>query len=121
MAKSKSAEGELNKRELVQAAFEAKGDAPPGELQAFIKETYGKEIEIGIISSYKSNIKKKLGLGRVNKKKRGRPAGSTNAPRAEAKGNMVNLDDLQAVSELVKKMGAEKVMSMVQIASNFSK
>ena len=120
MAKSKSEDGSLNKRQMVQAAFEAKGDIGPGELQAYISQTYGREIPINIISSYKSQIKNKLGLGRKNKK-RGRPVGSHNAPKTAGVSKMVNLDDLEVINALVKRMGADKVIAMANLAHSFSK
>lgn len=120
MAKAKMGDGSMNKRQMVQGAFEAKGDISPGDLQAYISETYGADLPINIISSYKSQIKSKLGLGRKNKK-RGRKAGSAGAPKAASSSKMVNLDDFKAVSSLVQSMGADKVMEMVQIAKGFSK
>lgn len=121
MAKSKMGDGSMNKRQMVQAAFEAKGDISPGDLQAYISETYSADLPINIISSYKSQIKAKLGLGRKNKKKRGRKAGTTAAPKASSSSTMVNLEDFKAVSALVQSMGADKVMEMVEIAKGFSK
>ena len=120
MAKAKMGDGSMNKRQMVQAAFEAKGDISPGDLQAYISETYGAELPINIISSYKSQIKSKLGLGRKNKK-RGRKAGSGAAPKASSSSKMVNLADLQAVSALVKSLGADQVIAMANLASSLSK
>ena len=119
MAKAKSENG-MNQREMVQAAFEAKGDAGPGELQAYISEKFGQTLKINIISSYKSQIKKKLGLGRKNKK-RGRPAKSATAPKAASSAGTVNISELEAVSELVQKLGLEKVLALVGIVQNLSK
>lgn len=120
MAKAKSEDGGMNKRQIVQAAFEAKGDAGPGELQAYISETYGRDLPINIISSYKSQIKKKLGLGRKNKR-RGRGPAKATAPKAASSSKTVNLDELEAVSTLVRKMGGEKVIALVNFVSSFSK
>ena len=121
MAKAKADDGSMNKRQMVQAAFEAKGDISPGELRAYISATYGADLPINIISSYKSQIKSKLGLGRKNKKKRGRKPGSTAVPKAAPSSKMVNLADLQAVSALVKSMGADQVIAMANLASSLSK
>ena len=120
MAKAKMEDGGMNKRQIVQAAFEAKGDVGPGELQAYISETYGKELPINIISSYKSQIKSKLGLGRKNKR-RGRAAAVASVPRAAAASKTVNLDELEAVTALVRKMGAEKLISLANLVGSFSK
>jgi len=113
MAKAKS-DGELNKRQMVQEAFEAKGDISPGDLQAYILATHGKELPINIISSYKSQIKKKLGLGRKNKKS-GRKPGVPNAPKVASSSGTVNLADFQAVSALVKSIGADKVIALATL------
>jgi|GEM_PF-1956178 len=122
MAKAKSEDGGMNKRQIVQAAFEAKGDIGPGELQAYISETYGQNLPINIISSYKSQIKKKLGLGRKNRK-RGRGPAKATAPRAasNSSSDTVNISELEAVSQLVQKMGGDKVISLVNLLSGFSK
>ena len=120
MAKAKSDDGSMNKRQLVQAAFEAKGDISPGDLQAYISATYGQELPINIISSYKSQIKKTLGLGRKNKK-RGRKAGAAAAPKAASGSNMVNLGDLEAVNAMVRRIGADKVIALANLAHSFSK
>ncbi len=119
MAKAKSDDGGMNKRQMVQAAFEAKGDISPGELRAYIAETFSVELPINIISSYKSQIKSKLGLGRKNKR-RGRTA-RVPAPRAAPVARMVNLEDLEVVSALVKRMGADKVIALANLAHGFSK
>ena len=119
MAKAKTENG-MNKREMVQAAFEAKGDAGPGELQAYISETFGQNLPINIISSYKSQIKKKLGLGRKNKK-RGRGPGKATVAKAASSSGSVNIAELQAVSQLVQKLGIEKVIALANIVQNISK
>ena len=122
MAKAKADDGSMNKRQMVQAAFEAKGDISPGDLQAYISATFGADLPINIISSYKSQIKSKLGLGRKNKKKPGRKPGKASAaPKATSASKMVNLADLQAVSALVKSMGADQVIAMANLASSLSK
>ena len=121
MAKAKSDDGSMNKRQMVQAAFEAKGDISPGDLQAYISSTYGKDLPINIISSYKSQIKKKLGLGRKNKK-RGRKAGASTSSKATSSvSNMVNLGDLEAVNAMVRRIGADKVIALANLAHSFSK
>ena len=118
MAKAKTENG-MNKREMVQAAFEAKGDAGPGELQAYISQTYGKDLPINIISSYKSQIKKKLGLGRKNKK-RGRGPAKASVAKASSSGT-VNISELEAVSQLVQKLGIDKVIALANIVQSISK
>ena len=121
MAKAKSEDGSMNKRQIVQAAFEAIGDVGPGELQAYITKTHGTELPINIISSYKSQIKKKLGLGRKNKKRGRGPAKATASKVSSSSSDTVNIGELEAVSQLVQKMGIEKVISLANIVRSFSK
>jgi hypothetical protein len=78
MAKSK---GGVNKAQLVRDAIGALGaDAKPAAIQEYITKAGGPEIPAVMISSYKSNMKKKgVGSGRGRKKgsgRVGRPAGS---------------------------------------------
>ena len=112
MAKAKSEDGAMNKRQIVQAAFEAIGDAGPGELQAHIAKTHGVDQPINIISSYKSQIKKKLGLGRSNKKRGRGPAKAPASKASSSSSETVNIGELAAVSQLVQKMGIEKVIAL---------
>jgi hypothetical protein len=121
MAKAKVAGEGMNKRHMVQAAFEAKGDVSPGELQAYISATFGADLPASIVSTYKSILKSKRGLGKKNKK-RGRPPGSAAKVAKAASGSTtVNLDELEAVSQLVRKMGGDKVIALVNLLQGFSK
>ena len=96
MAKAKPS-ANMNKRQMVQAAVEAKGDVPARELQAYISATYGAELTIGIVSNYKSVLKKQTGKATVK------------------------LAELEAVSQLVRKLGVEKVLSLVNIVKTLTK
>ena len=80
-------------------------------LQANISATFGADLPASIVSTYKSILKSKLGLGRKNKK-RGRPAGGVPKVAKVASGmTTVKLDELEAVYQLVRKMGGDKVIA----------
>lgn len=116
MAKAKAeAEGEAadgagpSQAEMVRAALQDLGPkAKPRPIQAFIKEKYGREVTTGIISNYKSTMKKKgLIPGRRGP---GRP------PKAAGGGgaDTVRLDDLEAVRGLVARIGADQVVRLAK-------
>ena len=81
----------------MQAVDEAKGDVPARELQAYITATYGAELTIGIVSNYKSVLKKRSGKATVK------------------------LEELKAVSQLVRKLGIEKGLALVDIVKTMAK
>ncbi len=111
MAKAK-ADGEAaggaeqTQADMVRAALSELGPrAKPQAIHDFIKETFGRDVTKGIISNYKSTMKKKgLIPGRRGP---GRP------PRAA--GDTVRLDDLEAVRGLVARIGAEQVVRLVKV------
>jgi hypothetical protein len=106
MAKSKaaSATGEPSQREMVKTALETLGDVGPTEMQEYIQKTYGKEIKKAIISSYKSQLKAKTGTGGY-----GRGGGKLS-------GN-VDIRDLSAVQELIRRVGAAQLTALVKMLS----
>jgi hypothetical protein len=108
MAKSKgdAAESKMSKREMVKVAFDTKGDVGPVELQQYIKEQYGTEIPIPMISSYKSQLKKSRGLVKGRKSK---PA----AAREPAANGRVDLKDVIAVKQLLNRMGHDQLQSVI--------
>jgi hypothetical protein len=106
MAKSKGdGEAKVSKRKMVDAAYKALGDAGPSELQSYIKTTYGEEVPVAIISSYKSQLKKKLGLGRSSTK---------SSANAAVSGN-VDLQDVLAVKQLADKIGAAQIATILKL------
>ena len=70
---------------------------------AYISETYGAALAIGIVSNYKSVLKSKLG----RRKQSGKAT--------------VKIEELEAVSQLVRKLGVAKVLSLVNIVKTLAK
>lgn len=106
MAKGKaaSATGEPSQREMVKSALEALGNVGPTELQEYIQKTFGKEIKKQIISSYKSQLKAKGNGGG------GRGAGKLSGS--------VDIRDLSAVQDLIRRLGATQLQSLVKMLSH---
>jgi hypothetical protein len=98
-------EGKVTQKAMVQAALDEKGmTAGPTELAVVIKERFNVELANGVISNYKSIIK------RENEKsgsKRGRKSGP-------------QLSDFEAICAMVRKLGAEQVKKLVDMADIFS-
>lgn len=94
--------------DMVRAALAELGPrAKPQAIQDFIKEKFSREVTKGIISNYKSTMKKKgLIPGRRGP---GRP------PKTATTGGTVRLDDLEAVRGLVTRIGAEQVVRLVKV------
>lgn len=107
MAKGKAgaAAGEPSQREMVKATLETLGDVGPTEMQEHIQKTYGREIKKAIISSYKSQLKAKTNGGSGA----GRMAGKIT-------GN-VDIRDLSAVQELIRRVGAAQLAALVKMLS----
>ena len=98
---------------MVREALAAKGaDAAQADLIAHIKEQHGVELPSQVVSNYKSNLKReanggaKLGTNRGRKPGR-RPGG-------------VQFADLQAVQNMVSRIGADQVKKLVEMAEMFS-
>lgn len=108
MAKSKREEGKVTQKEMVRAALDDKGwKVPPTELQTFIRDTFQTELATNIISNYKSVIKREGG----------KPAPKSGGSR---KGPGAKFSDLEAVQNLVDRLGAEQVKKLVDVAEMFA-
>jgi hypothetical protein len=109
MAK-KADDAEPNKADMVRAALAELGPrAKPQAIQDFIKEKFDRDVTKGIISNYKSTMKKK---GLIpGKRGPGRP------PKAAGggSGETVRIDDLEAVRGLVARIGADQVVRLVKV------
>ena len=98
---------EMSQADLVRAGLQELGPrAKPQAIHDFIKERFGREVTKGIISNYKSTMKKKGLL--PGRRGPGRP------PRA-AGGETVRIDDLEAVRGLVARIGADQVVRLVKV------
>lgn len=105
MAKAKAVEASgLNKRQMVEAAMDALGDAGPKEIVAFVKEKFGEEMKYGHVASYKSQINKKRGGGGSGGKRGG---GGSSGP--------VDLKDVVAVKTLYDRLGEAKFHEILKL------
>lgn len=106
-----AAGGGETQADMVRAALAELGPrAKPQAIQDFIKEKFGREVTKGIISNYKSTMKKKGLIPGGARRGPGRPRAV-----AAASGGTVRLDDLEAVRGLVTRIGAEQVLRLVKV------
>ncbi|MBN9522051.1 hypothetical protein J0H58_26635 [bacterium] len=117
MAKAKADDeatggAEHTQADMVRAALSELGPrAKPQAIHDFIKEKFGREVTKGIISNYKSTMKKKgLIPGRRGPGRPPREAGGGGAG-----GGTVRIDDLEAVRGLVARIGADQVVRLVKV------
>jgi hypothetical protein len=98
--------GKVTQKGMVLTAMQEKGwDAGPRELQEAIKSKFNYEMPVNYISNYKSQLKKEGGKGGGSK--RGRKAGP-------------QFSDLEAVRDLVSRLGADQVRKLVEMAEMFA-
>lgn len=105
MARGKTVAGELSQREMVKQALDELGDAGPTQLQEHIQQKYGKEIKKAIISSYKSQLKAKANGGGTGRNYGPRLSGS------------IEIRDVSAVQELIRRMGVAQLQSLIKMLS----
>jgi hypothetical protein len=99
--KAEGGEKKISQRAMVQAALEELGmEAKPQELQAAIKTKFNRELSPQLISTLKSQIKKKSGMGGGRGGKGG-----------------LRVEDLAAVRGLVSRLGAAQVKQLVDVLS----
>jgi hypothetical protein len=90
---------------MVLAALQEKGwDAGPRELQEVIKSKFDYNMPVNYISNYKSQLKKENGKGGGRRGRKGGP----------------QFADLEAVRDLVDRLGAGQVRKLVEMAAMFS-
>ena len=98
-SKTEGSEKKVSQMGMVRAALEEIGDAKPQEMQVHIKSKFGVELPPNIISNYKSQIKRKIGMGGPG---RGRRAG-------------LQVEDFETIRGLVKRLGSEQVKRLVEV------
>ena len=98
----------ISKMEGVRRALTELGkDAANKELQEFLKTRFGIDMELQMISNYKTHLKA-AGKSAVIRK----PAEAAAAPKATGG---ISLDDIRAVKELLDKVGAENVRQLAEV------
>jgi hypothetical protein len=90
----------MSKRKMVKEAMDKLGDVGPQEIQQYIHDTYGVDMNTGMVSSYKSGIKKQLG--------------GFSGGRAAAESSMVSLRDIAVIRELVTKYGTPQLTQIIK-------
>lgn len=113
----------VNKMEAVRQVIAKYGkDVMPVEIVKYVKEEHGAEMNADVASNYKSSILRKMGLG--GKRKRGRKAKAVHKQVGMAVNGIVmvsessddiSLEDVQAVKQLVDRMGSEKVRQLARV------
>jgi hypothetical protein len=100
----------MTKMEAVRRALAELGnDAMPLEIRKLIKSKLGIDMDPNMISSYKSSLTKKVtGQSAVIRKPGGRTAAATGG---------FSLEDIQAVKEVVARVGADKVRELAEVLS----
>lgn len=94
MARGKASTDGVNKMDLVRKALEAMPDGTPKQLQAHIKQQAGKELDTLMISSYKSQLKRK---------------GATEGDAT------VGVRDLTALRQLIDRVGAPQLQALIKV------
>ena len=99
MAKAKAnRNGGPSKMKMVEDAMRELGDAAPKAMQAYIHQKYGADIGTTMISSYKSNIRKRGG-------------GSGGRGGADAN---VSLRDIALIRDLLNRIGANQLQALIK-------
>jgi hypothetical protein len=120
MARPKGTAGgeKINKRQAVREAMDLLGmDAGPGQIQDELRKK-GIDMSTNMISSYKSQIRSKLGMkGRRRRKGRRAKAAAAEVavtPPRPATGD-VSLKDLRAFKEMAQRVGVPRMRDLFEI------
>ena len=97
MARGKASADGVNKMDLVRKAMEALPDGTPKQLRDHIKQQNGVELKTVMISSYKSQLRRKEGGGGPD--------------------TSVGVRDLTTLQGLIKKLGAPQVQQLIKVLS----
>ena len=107
-----------NKMEAVRQAMETLGpDASPLAIQKHIKDSFGVDMSANMISSYKSTVRKKLGLS-GRRKKRGRPKKSETMAVVAAPvtfHDAVPWKDLRTIKDIRGRIGKKNLLELVEL------
>ncbi len=94
-------------------------DASPSEIQKYIKDNFNQDMNPNMISSYKSTLRGKAGLGGRRKKKRGRPkkaAAMTTAGAAPISSHdAVPWKDLRTIKDIAVRLGKKGLRDLVEL------
>lgn len=108
-----------NKMEAVRQAMNGLGnDALPQAIHQYILDNFGFDMNINMISSYKSNLRKKAGVS-GRRRKRGRPrktdAAPTAAPAAAVAHDSVPWKDIRTIKDIAARLGKKGVRELLEL------
>jgi hypothetical protein len=93
-------------------------DASPSEIQKYIKDNFDVDMNPNMISSYKSTLRSKAGLG-GRRKKRGRPKKTAAAANAAASPvsfhDAVPWKDLRTIKDIAGRLGKKGLRDLVEL------
>jgi hypothetical protein len=128
----KKAPGGISKMEGVRRALSELGrDAKPTQIQGFVQERFGIQMSTDVISTYKGDIARKAAKAQAATEKP--PAAKTavtkqmapepqvKAPpthRANGQAAGIGLKDILAVKDLVTRVGANHLRTLIEVMSN---
>ncbi len=115
MAKASSNGKRVNKMEAMRQTVAKLGkDAGAKDIQGHLKKEHGVDMSIDMIYTYKGTAIKQLARGGRKGKRRGRKPGRVSAGRPVG---AVSMADIEAVSAIVKRLGADKVQKLAAVLS----
>jgi hypothetical protein len=107
-----------NKMEAVRRAMDALTyDASPSEIQTYIKDNFDVDMNANMISSYKSTLRSRAGMG-GRRKKRGRPKKLSVAASAAAPVSFhdaVLWKDLRTIKDIAGRLGKKGLRDLVEL------
>jgi hypothetical protein len=111
--------GGPSKYQAVKRLVESLPDISRTDIVARLKAE-GIDVDLDMASSYASKARNELGTGKRRRRKRGRPraaeatVSAPAAPKARAATTGISTDQVVELASIVKKVGAEEVVRLVQ-------
>jgi hypothetical protein len=117
-AEAAEAAGGPSKYQAVKRLVESLPDISRTDIVARL-EAEGIDVDLDMASSYASKARKELGTGKRQRRKRGRPraaatASESTAPKPRPATTGISTDQVVELASIVKKVGAEEVVRLVQ-------
>src|SRR5262245_6679734 len=104
----------MTKKEAVRRTLQVMGkDAKPAQMQPYIKEHFGIDMTTAHITTAKGEILR--GKAAAKKATPKQPAAKPQPAKASPAQNGVSLQDLQAVKELVGRVGPDTLRSLIDL------
>jgi hypothetical protein len=113
--------GGITKKEAVRQALGKLGkDASRPGIQKFVKDTYGLQMTLDHISNCKGELKRKKRPSKTVVTKQSvasdqEPKKPASAPARESESNGISLEDIEAVKDLVERVGAGSLRKLIDV------